>query len=79
MRYKILYLPTGEYIKGAFSFSSLSLQEKPYILDTKAQAEHLINSMIRHEKPTEYGFMGYNNIMFPSNAKHFVVIEHDNE
>ena len=71
MTYKILYLPTGEYIKNAF----YDAQDKACLYDTEEAAFQLIVSMCRQVKPPHAGFMEYNEIIFPSIIKHFHIVE----
>ncbi len=82
MKYKILYLQTGEYIKTArYSLSDINIQVQ-YItcfFDTKDQVIRFTNSLIRNTPPKFYGIMGYNNIIFPSITKHFEIVEVGNE
>ena len=77
MKYKILYLPTGEYLKRALDFMDNKDREKPYILDTEEKAELLIATLCRVTKPKHPGFMSYNELIFPSIRAHFHLVKVD--
>jgi hypothetical protein len=72
VRYKILYLPLGQRIKNALVTDK---KEFDHICDTELEAEKLIWSMIRKDPPQFFGFMAYNEIIFPSIRAHFEIIE----
>lgn len=71
MKYRVLYLPTGEYIKNGFYDDA----EKPMVFDSEESAFQLVVSMSRQVKPPHSGFMEFNGIIFPSLVKHFHLVE----
>jgi hypothetical protein len=71
VKYQILYLPTGEYIKNAF----YDPKAKPCVYDTEEEAFKTVVSMCRLTQPLHLGFMSYNEIIFPSFYNHFDIVE----
>ena len=71
LKFRILYLPTGEYIKSTFN----DYKDKPCEYASEEAAFKLVVSMCRTVKPPHTGFMEYNEIIFPSIVEHFEIVE----
>jgi hypothetical protein len=66
--YKILYLPTGDYIQSIYNGNKDSV----FLCESEEAAFNFVVSMCRKTKPHHSGLMAYNGV---THIAHFHIIE----